>query len=134
MDRKTITHFATRLTYAQHSGLLLQEVAGPLGWSEINAIAPVAMRDFGGAHSVVTRLDKAVLAMDKPMLGYREFLPVGFGAYVCNVEQLGFMHYMAGQAAQLGLTRIVFLESEIEMAMNWATRHAQIAALEGSHR
>lgn len=117
--------------YVKHrtdeSGVTVAVYGGAMcGETLVDLRSAVAMQ-AQNTRAYVVRLERSCL-----MMGVDPFIPVSGdfsalpgGAVVCRQDQLETMRVYARYMAEHGVIRVVFLESEIQAALNFARRHAE---------
>ena len=120
-------HNTSRVTseLVSRSGLVEANYSGPITLAAFDVLRREVLRDTGPAPAVVLRLDKSLSLMSTPPL-----IPDGTyapnspsGAVVVRRDQYDFwLAYNRELVIRTGVKRVVFLDSQLTLAYQWAER------------
>ena len=123
----TYRHNTARVTseLVSRSGLIEANYTGPLTLAAFDVLRREVLRDTGPAPAVVLRLDKSLSLMARPPL-----IPDGTyapnspsGAVVVRLDQFDMWSaYNRDLVLKTGVRRVVFLDSQLLLAYEWAER------------
>jgi len=111
------------------AGLVQLNYQGIVSARALDRIRSSALEGLVGAPALVVRTDTALMTMRDVPLIMEEPGKVPPAALVVRKEMRDLWVEYARQLAELGITRAVFLDSQLEQAYRWAERRAEESVL-----
>lgn len=123
---KTFSYYAARAHVGMTGGDRTAHVGyfGPLCGRAFARIAPQVMAEIGGADAAMIRMDACLwLAGATPGI-HPQPGPMPPACVVVRADQFDVWTRYAAAAAEAGFRRIVFLDSQLELAQEWLLRQS----------
>lgn len=104
------------------------EYTGAMTPKAFHALREDVLEATRGAQALVIRVDRGFFAMAQIRPSTRSAYAHNDapGAVVGRQDQLGYWVDYSMGAAEIGIMRAVFLDSQMTMALEWARRHARV--------
>lgn len=123
---KTIQYHAAAARFKAVSSFNFVEVnyKGPLSLTSLGYLQGVVLAETRDIPALVLRMDRALLALASiPVADKMKYKPAG--ALVVRPDQFDLCASYAESLAVIGVRRVVFLESQLALAYEWAEQRAQ---------
>lgn len=113
------------------SGIAEVVYSGPLTAAAFNALAPLALDETKEALALMIRVDGCLVLMDGPIdLPDKVHDKIGPpGCLIVRQDQRDFWCGYAATLSRRGVRRIVFLDSQLELARQWVDRQISLRTL-----
>lgn len=112
------------------SGLMEAAYSGPVCAGAFDVLAPQVMAATGCANALLIRMDGCLTLMTRPLQmpedAYKESSPDW--CVVVRADQLDFWVSYAADMALRGVRCVVFLDSQIQLALMWLDRRSSSRA------
>lgn len=138
MDLQTVQIFRhhsaqLRCSRVNPSGLAHVAYSGVLSRGAFSALEPMALDATYAARAFMMRTDGCVLAMSsaKGSESIRHKPDAPPGCIVTSASQVDFWKNYASALSEMGIRRVVFLDSQIVLAFRWLERRSLLRAQSG---
>lgn len=118
-----------------NSGLCEAIYTGPMTAKAFETLRSEKLQATTQCSAYVVRLDRVLVAMgiDEPLEKYSYAPNTPPGAMIVRLDQYEFWQAYALQAAELGVVRTVWLESNARLAYEWALRRCHLCTAKLQH-
>lgn len=134
----TVRHHASmlRITSVSSSqfGVLCAEFTGPITREIYDQLRPKMLQLVADAPAIVIRVDRAMFAWQyAEQMPRNHFIePTPAAAVIASRADFAMFTDIAQQVATAGVIRVIFLETEMEAALEWAEDWAMLQLRRGS--
>lgn len=106
------------------------EFSGPVCEAAFGSLAPRVLEETRGARTLAIRMDSCLMLTDRPPAvadGYQG--NTAPGCVIVRADQFDIWSDYAAMLAQVGIRRIVFLDSQLHLARLWVERRSLLHVL-----
>lgn len=105
-------------------GLMQAIYSGPVCAGAFGVLSPQVLRATGCAKALLIRMDGCLTLMARPLQVQDDQERAPEGCVVVRADQLDFWVNYAADMALRGVRRVVFLDSQIQLALMWLDRRS----------